>query len=137
MVDEERVARLLERVTTDVDTLRDLNLRRQSTDADDATFLAAMKYEFITALEGCARVAHHIAVSEGWAAPDSNADAIVMLARHGVIDRELGSSLARAMGFRNILVHEYVEVDDGAVVANVDRLDDLDTFVTVVAAWIC
>ncbi|MGH3902502.1 MAG: HepT-like ribonuclease domain-containing protein [Pseudonocardiaceae bacterium] len=37
------------------------------------------------------------------------------------------------MGFRNVLVHDYVDVDDGIVL---ERLADLDDFVAVVAAWV-
>lgn len=42
----------------------------------------------------------------------------------------------RAAGFRNILVHQYADVDDARVAANLDRLTDFDEFVTQVGNWL-
>lgn len=43
--------------------------------------------------------------------------------------------MGRAAGFRNLLVHEYAAIDDRIVVANLDRLDDLEAFVDAVTRW--
>jgi uncharacterized protein YutE (UPF0331/DUF86 family) len=42
----------------------------------DVDRLAAVKYMFVTAIEGCVDVAHHICASESWAPPPTNADAL-------------------------------------------------------------
>ncbi len=52
-----------------------------------------------------------------------------------MIADELGDSLARAVGFRNVLVHGYADVDDALVVAQLDRLADLQAFVHGVARF--
>ena len=39
------------------------------------------------------------------------------------------------MGFRNVLVHEYVDVDDGVVLARLRDPSDLAAFVAAVTAW--
>lgn len=92
----------------------------------------AVKYRFVTAIEGAASVAHHIVVSQAWQAPESNADAFRVLASHDVIATDLADALAKAAGFPNILVHQYAEVDDGAVVTYLDRLIDLERFIGAV-----
>ncbi len=48
----------------------------------------------------------------------------------------LSSRLSRAVGFRNVLVHRYVDVDDEQVVAKLDELGDLDGFVAAVSDWV-
>jgi uncharacterized protein YutE (UPF0331/DUF86 family) len=53
-----------------------------------------------------------------------------------VIDNELAAVMAKASGFRNILVHRYGEVDDGAVVSFLDQLGDLERFVQDVLVWL-
>lgn len=133
MVDEERVTRLLAAVAADVRRLRALSTGDVAQDADR---LDAVKYRFVTVIEGCVGVAHHIVVSENWGVPETNADAIRELAAHGVVDPALAESLARAAGFRNVLVHRYVEVDDKAVLANLARLDEIDDYAGAVAAWL-
>ncbi len=80
-------------------------------------------------------VAQHLCSSEGWGPPADNADALRQLARHEVLATELSEQLARAVGFRNVLVHEYVTVDDGIVVRRLADLSDLDRFVSAVIDW--
>lgn len=133
MVDAERLSRTLARVSSDVAALR---ATARGTDLRaDAVRLQAVKYGFVTAIDGCARAAQHVVASEGLAMPESNADAVRALGRDGLIDAELAESVARAVGFRNVLVHQYAEVDDSRVVANLSLLDDLDAFVSQLAAW--
>jgi len=72
--------------------------------------------------------------SEGWGPARDNADAVRLLGRHD-LDTGHAQRLARAVGFRNVLVHEYVQVDDAVVLARLDDLSDLEEFVGAVAAW--
>jgi len=130
MVDRERLIRLLDRVRRDRQRLAALGADLSEADLD------AVKYRFITLIEGAARIAHHLAVSEGWGAPDTNATAFTELAQRRVLDGELASRLAAASGFRNVLVHQYTEVDDDRVVANLHRLGDFDAFVDQVGRWL-
>ena len=73
--------------------------------------------------------------TEGWGPPDDNGHAASLLGEHGVIPRELGAVMRRAVGFRNVLVHEYVEVQDAVVVERLDHLGDLRSFVASVSQW--
>jgi uncharacterized protein YutE (UPF0331/DUF86 family) len=52
-----------------------------------------------------------------------------------VVPAPTAEAVARAVGFRNVLVHEYTDVDDGRVRDNLQRLADLEAFVSQVAAW--
>lgn len=53
-----------------------------------------------------------------------------------MLPADLADRLRRAVGFRNVLVHDYVEVDDGIVLQRLANLTDLDDFVAVVASWL-
>lgn len=133
MVDERRVRRLLQAVTDDLTFLRERAAAPESL-AGDRERMAALKYVFVTAIEGCLSVAQHVCAAEGWGPPTSNADAMRVLGSQALLDADLAASMAGAVGFRNILVHGYVDVDDRRVVAFLDRLDDLDRYVAAVAA---
>lgn len=134
MVDAERLTRLATGVLTDVARLRRLATTPNLVDQTDQ--LDAVKYRFVTAIEGCVGMAHHITAAEGWDAPDTNAAAVHGLAMHGVITSDLGATMAKAAGFRNLLVHQYGTIDDGAVVGFLDELDTIEQFVTHVLAWL-
>lgn len=134
MVDEGRVARLLRQVEERTDRLRAAAGR--TPDHRDELWLDAVKYLFVTTIEGLVDVAQHVAASERFGPPDTNADAIRRLGHHGVIDPELAEPLARAVGFRNVLVHQYTRVDDDLVVDALERLDEFDSFVRQVSSWL-
>jgi uncharacterized protein YutE (UPF0331/DUF86 family) len=134
VVDEGRLSRLLRDIT---DRTRRLWAAAATAEADRYDlWLDGVKYLFVTTIEGCVDVAQHVASSERYRAPDSNADAVRLLGAHGVIDNDLASDLGRAVGFRNVLVHQYAQVDDGIVVDALDQLDQFDAFVTQVSRWL-
>lgn len=135
MVDEVRVLRLLRSISDDLVVLR----AEASADPGrraDPLWLRGVKYTFVTAIEAGVDVAQHVCASEGWGPPRDNGDAIRLLGAHGVLPADLADRLRRAVGFRNVLVHDYVEVDDGIVLERLANLADLDDFVAVVAAWV-
>ncbi len=133
MVDEDRVVRLIRRLRDDTAALA----RAATMDPDqllaDNQALDAVKYRFVVAIEGCTRLAHHWSASEGWAAPDSNAEAVEALGSHGALEPSLADSIARAVGFRNLLVHRYADVDDRRVVAMLSLTGELERFATALA----
>ncbi len=134
MVDVRRVRRLLQRVADDLAFLADRSRLDRSLIVDDMDRLGAVKYAFVTAIEGCLAVAQHLCASEGWGPPASNADALRLLGRHGVIPQDLSVTMARAVGFRNVLVHGYVDVDNGVVADQLGQIEDLRRFVSTISA---
>lgn len=132
MADGVRVARLLRSVTDDVAFL-EREAGAGPPRRADAMWLRGVKYTFVTAIEGCVDVAQHLCASEGWGPPDDNGHAMRLLGDHRVLSTALAGQMAAATGFRNVLVHDYIAVDDEVVVARLQDLGDLREFVTAVA----
>lgn len=63
------------------------------------------------AVQLCVDIGSHIIGENRWNAPETMAGVFPVLARHSVISPDLANRLQRAVGFRNISVHEYHEVD--------------------------
>lgn len=99
-------------------------------------WLRGVKYTFVTAIEACVDVAQHLCSSYGWGPPRDNGDALLLLGRHGVLSDSLASRLRQAVGFRNVLVHDYARVDDAVVTARLEDLDDLRDFVAAVTDYV-
>lgn len=125
MVDAERLHRLLRRVTDDLAVLRTYTQVPAEELLCDAVRLWHVKYVFITMLEGCIDAAHHVCAAEGYGPVDTNAEAMLVLARHGVVAPDQAQALAQAVRLRNVLVHGYADVDDRRVVAYLSDLDDI------------
>lgn len=136
MVDAERLRRLLQSVTDRLHTLRSYAPVDPDELFGDEVRLGHVKWLFVTAIEACIDAAHHVVASEGWRPPRNNGDAMAVLAEHEVLDQDLGSTMQQVVGFRNVLVHQYDEVDDRRVVEQLQRLDDLDAFVGAVVLLI-
>jgi uncharacterized protein YutE (UPF0331/DUF86 family) len=58
-----------------------------------------------------------------------------LLAR-GVITQATAARLKGLAGFRNVLVHDYAEIDLRRLHAGLGRLGDLDAFVADVMGWL-
>jgi uncharacterized protein YutE (UPF0331/DUF86 family) len=136
VVDERRLARLLQTITDELAYLHARAAEDRAALGADEQRLSGLKYRFVTAIEGIVNAAHHVCASEGWGPPTDNADAVRLLGRHDVIAPDLADRVGRAVGFRKLLVHRYVEVDDDRVVAFLDELGDLDRFVEQTANWL-
>ena len=68
------------------------------------------------AIEACMDLADHIVADRRLRVPDTAAATFEILAEAGVVSTDLGSALARMVGFRNILVHDYARLDPAIVV---------------------
>ena len=68
-------------------------------------------------IESCADIANHVISDDGLRAPKSYADCFFVLQEHGVVSESLGSRLVQMAKFRNVVVHQYDEVDAEIVVS--------------------
>ena len=135
MVDELRVRRLLRQAVDTVDFL-DAEAVADPSIRAERRWLDSIKYNFIAAIECCVDVGQHLCAVHGWGPPATNADTFRILAAHEVLDHDIAERMARASGFRNVLVHEYVEVREDLVVAHLARTSDIRDFVGAVANWL-
>ena len=62
------------------------------------------------AIQTCIDIAFHLCGARG-VVPTTAAEAFAQLAKLGLVERGLAQRLQRAVGFRNVLAHEYTEVD--------------------------
>jgi uncharacterized protein YutE (UPF0331/DUF86 family) len=76
------------------------------------------------AIQTCIDIAFHLCGAHG-KVPTTAAEAFAELANFELIERSLAKRLQRAVGFRNVLVHEYTQVD-WKIVMRVIRTDTRD-----------
>jgi uncharacterized protein YutE (UPF0331/DUF86 family) len=68
------------------------------------------------AVETCADIAEHLISDEGLRAPVSVADAFTVIRDAGIVSESLHGALVRMAKFRNVVVHQYDEVDAQIVI---------------------
>ena len=78
----------------------------------------------------------HILAAEFQEAVDEYQQIPRRLLARGVLSSTTASRLKGLAGFRNVLVHEYAEIDLERVHAGLERLGDFDAFVADVEQWL-
>ena len=131
MTDPALVAKKLARIETCVAELRNLaSPERLSIDIREERFV---EHTLQIAIQAALDVAAHIVSDERLGEPRANRELFDLLERHSWIDGPLTASLRNMVGFRNVLVHGYDDVNL-AIVSDVltNRLVDLERFVEIV-----
>jgi len=88
-----------------------------------------MLFNLQMAVQNCIDVAAHIISEEGFGVPGSTNEMFYLLEENGYLDSELTEKMVKAVGFRNLIVHEYgkIELKQVFEVAQQD-IKDLDEY---------
>ena len=96
----------------------------------------AVERMFENAIQACSDLAQHIATRDFGFDGNTAKGAIRVLHRKGVIDEETKTTLVAAVGFRNILAHEYGNVNSDEVYETLQTgLSVYDTYSQQIALW--
>lgn len=129
MVDPLRVQMMLDRLGREITALHRLAERDTEDLLADEDVLSGVKYRFVVAIEACIDIGRHLVASEGWRAPRDYADVFTVLGENGVLLPDVVTTMRDTTRFRNLLVHEYVAVDDNRVIEILHtRVDHLQRF---------
>jgi uncharacterized protein YutE (UPF0331/DUF86 family) len=102
--------------------------RREQFLADQDLYALAGRYLHL-ACECMLDAAQHVISEQGFRQPDDYKDAMQVLHEEGILEADLAARLKRWMGFRNVLIHLYVEIDhQRSYKAIQEELGDLDLF---------
>jgi uncharacterized protein YutE (UPF0331/DUF86 family) len=86
------------------------------------------------AIQAVLDISNHIVADLNLKLPDDSKELFVLLAKHKVLPVRLSKKLAPMAGFRNILVHEYLEIDRHKVYRVLrDDLGDFEKFIVAVS----
>ena len=100
-------------------------------------FMFAVERRMQLMIETTINIAEHIVAGLNLAHPETAKDVFFVLGKEGIITQELAQKLANAAGFRNILGHDYLDVDLKIVAeASTTGLDDLRQFATCIRQFI-
>lgn len=110
----------------------DLNLRYKT----EPLHRAAVERWLQVAIEACIDIANYVIAANGWAMPDTGRASFRRLSEHALLTSELATRLGNAVGLRNLLVHEYADIDIETVQRVLEHdLADLHGFAALAASW--
>jgi uncharacterized protein YutE (UPF0331/DUF86 family) len=133
MVDAPRLRAVLSRLRARRTELTRYAERDCDRYTSDPEAVYASRYLLLTSIEDALSAANHVIASEGYRAPTDYADAFRSLREAGILDEKLAARLEAMARFRNLLIHQYAEVDDRRVHQFLRQdLDDLDAFIAAI-----
>jgi len=90
-------------------------------------------FNLMQAIQGCVDMAAHIVSDEGYGMAGSMNEFFYLLSGRNIISVDLQEKLISAVGFRNLVVHEYAKLDLSQVYAIATRgIKDLEEFVGII-----
>jgi uncharacterized protein YutE (UPF0331/DUF86 family) len=134
VVDQEKLSSRLSALEGYLAELRAFReLSREEFVREPAVHHLAERYLHL-ACETVLDIAHHVIADQGYRQATSYRNAVDVLREEGLIDEDLAERLKEWMGFRNVLVHFYADLDHGrAYDAIQEDLGDLERFAALMA----
>jgi uncharacterized protein YutE (UPF0331/DUF86 family) len=104
---------------------------------ESVTEQRAIERMFENAIQACSDLAQHVATRDFDYQGNSAKGAVRELEQAGILEPETADRLVEALGFRNILAHEYGHVDANEVFDILQTgLDIYDAFSRDIAEWV-
>jgi len=85
------------------------------------------------AVQNCIDIAAHIISEEGFGVPGSTTEMFYLLEKNGYLEHDLTEAMVKAVGFRNLIVHEYakLELEQVYEIARSD-INDLNEYLKII-----
>lgn len=87
---------------------RNIDLRTFLKDID---IQESILFNIQMAVQNCIDIAAHIISDEGFGVPGSTNEMFYLLQENGYLDNEITEKMVKAVGLRNLVVHEYSKLD--------------------------
>lgn len=89
------------------------------------------------AIEACIDIAELVISDQRLPTPSTAKEAIDIIGKEGIIDNHFAKRFSKAVGFRNILIHDYVEIDYDQLLHNLkENLSDFHTFIKSILSFL-
>lgn len=116
--------------------LEPLKIRSSNDFEQDSYLRDIVERNLEVAAQCCIDIANRVIALEDMEKPQDYYGAFIILGQAGVLPLEFARSFAGIAGFRNILIHEYIQIDWSEVYRNLQKLDDLYKFADSIKDWI-
>ncbi len=128
VIDKVLVNNLLDTLKTAITKIRGMDVTLEKIlEDEDSQDLVDRRMQ--VAIETCINIATHLASAMELPRKEKASDIFLLLGENGVIVANLAEKMAGAVGFRNILIHEYTDIDYKLAYSDLDeKLNDLKEF---------
>jgi len=128
--------KIIERERSLLEDFRGMSFEEFSTDEKIHEYYGAL-HHLQVALQAVLDVCQHIAAQKLLGPYKENKEVFALLSRKGILSEDVAKTFEAAVGVRNILVHQYEEVDPHKVYEVIqNNLSDFDRFVGEIGKYL-
>jgi len=124
VVDREKIEQRLLKLEQSVRKLKEIAAQSWEQYSADEALRDRAERNLQVAAQACIDMANHIIADKGFRTPQGYGESFSVLAQEKVIPALLADKMRMVAGFRNILVHDYLEIDNNIVYTTLSHLDD-------------
>ncbi len=128
VVDKEKIEQRLMKLEQAVRKLREIAEQSWEEYNSSEALRDRAERNLQVAAQACIDIANHIIADKGFRTPQGYADSFNVLLEEGIIPDALSDKMKMVAGFRNILVHDYLEIDNKIVYLSLKHLNDFREF---------
>lgn len=137
VIDHEAIAARLRRLDECVAELRQLRPGSLQEYLASRRLRSNCERELQVAIQCALDIGNHIIAEENLTAPEDQADIFHILGASSVLPPPFAERILPMAGFRNILVHDYLRIDQARVYSILTQaLTDLEEFARHIQAWL-
>src|SRR5690554_6697769 len=137
MVNREVVLNRLDHLKRNLEYLKGLHNYKKEEFSNDPDIYLRYERALHLAVEAVIDLDNHIIADQGLRTPESNRDVFKILAEHNYLEKGISESLMKMAGFRNILVHDYLDLNrelEYEIMKN--NIQDIEIFTKIVAGLV-
>ena len=128
MVDKEKVEQRLTKLEQAIRKLKEIAVNSWDEYLNNEALRDRAERNLQVAAQACIDIANHIIADRGYRTPQGYADCFAVLLEEGIVPADLADKMKMVAGFRNILVHDYLDIDNKIVYQSLKHLDDFGEF---------
>jgi len=133
VVVERRMAKILE----EIEFLKTVKLQKLDEFIEDGKSLRSTAKAIETIVQSIIDISSHIVAQNHWGVTDTYRNTIALLATHKVIEDNLSSNLQQVVAMRNILVHQYLDIDFHIIWNSIENLsEDASEFIKAINRYL-
>lgn len=136
MVNRDIIQRRLSKLEQSLRKLRELSSISREEYIKSEALQDRVERNLQIAAQACIDIGSHVIADKGYRTPSGYGDIFNVLYEEGLLPDELASTMKQVAGFRNILVHDYLDVNSEVVYDSLLKIDDFRRFAEYVITWL-
>jgi len=108
-INKEVIFKEIELIKNTLAKIGKMQIDQDDLDSEDTQDLLSFRIQ--QAIENCIGIASHIIANESLGTINNAKSSFELLSKNNIISQEVAGKLGQAVGMRNVIVHQYDEVD--------------------------